>query len=441
MKTIQQTRIAYIGVYADPDAPGGNNLLWTQASETRQLGYDIQIVTWPRPHAWTGNYPGEQSSRFHSVPILECERKGIPYYVISPAEEWGEIVPTKANWEKSVQWAIKLLLLIKPSILHQHFWRKTWFFMEAAIQLGIPTIYTVYDWGLPCYRQFLIRLDGQPCTVRPSVKECTRCLLSQYNDNGNYKPNAEMAIHNQIELFFERWTFISNRLSALIATSPFARQFYQSLGVNESKIHEMAWFYNQPDLLLPMAPVDTQPLRLGFLGRIVPEKGLHLLLETLEGLTGIPQLILEISGLINSDYARNLRDKYQYQAGKHRIVWTGWIPNPSLGQFFRRNHALVVPSLWYDNSPTVISESLAHHCPVICTDLPSMTHLVHHNINGLVFTINDSNQLAMQISRCATDKSLLLKLRAKSSYDLSAKKYAEFLAQVYDSMFPHSQDR
>jgi len=429
-------KIAYVGVYADPNASGGNNLLWTQAHEISQLLYDVEIITWPRPHVWTGRYPSHDNTLFGDVPVLSYKRTGLTYHVISPPPEWGEVVAIQQNWNLSINWAKQLLRQINPSIVHQHHWQRTWFFMEAALQLGIPTIYTAYDWGLPCRRQFLVRGDGSPCLVQPSVKECVICCSLQGNGKLSKGESASEALpmSDQVEKLIERWQSIAPRLAALIVTSPFASQFYQSTGIDKSLIHEMPWFYSQPDILIPNAVSIEKPVRLGFLGRLVPEKGLHVLLEALQRLDSIPQLILEIAGAINNDYARSLRENFGTYAGKHEVIWSEWIPNRTLGHFFRRVHALVVPSLWYDNAPTVLVEALAHHCPVICTDLPSMTHLIHHNRNGLVFPINDSQELAFQISRFVTDQDLALGLCANAMYEVNSRKYADALSKIYECM-------
>jgi glycosyltransferase involved in cell wall biosynthesis len=295
-------------------------------------------------------------------------------------------------------------------------------------------VYTVYDWGLPCRRQFLIRGDGSPCYIHPSVTECSICYPPQNESKtlAKFTDSDGESISNEIERLFDRWGGIAQHLNALIVTSPFAAHLYQSMGVNKSIIHEIPWFYNQPETSVSDIEIKNSSIRLGFLGRLVHEKGLHILLEALSRLDEIPQIVLEIAGVANNEYANTLKEKYGNSVGKHKVIWLGWIPNKDLGHFFRRIHALVVPSLWYDNTPTVLVEALAHHCPIICTDLPSMTHLVHHNKNGLVFPINDTQQLALQIFRFITEDTLACNLQKNADYRLNSKKYAGLLAKIYD---------
>jgi len=46
---------------------------------------------------------------------------------------------------------------------------------------------------------------------------------------------------------------------------------------------------------------------------------------------------------------------------------------------------VVVPSIWWENSPLVIQEAFAHGRPVICSDIGGMAEKVAHEKNGLHF--------------------------------------------------------
>ena len=437
-------KIVFIGTYSDPGAPGGNNLLWKQAESVSQLGYDIEIITWPRSNFWNGKYPDTIQNLFHGVPLLEYDYSGLTYHVINPPENWGNDVSAESAWMKSVEWAKKLLIKIKPDIVHQHFWKKMWFFMEASIQLGIPTIYTVYDWGLPCRRQFLVRGDGDLCHLNPSIEECSLCFSRAENHrtvSANQKLK-QLEISHEIELLITRWTKISKNLVALVVTSPFAKQFYNSQGIHKAIIHEKPWFYSQQiekksyqkDL------VQENSIRLGFLGRIVPEKGLSILFQALEKFTDSSQIVLEIAGQINNEYAKKLKSDYAYQIGQHKIRWLGWVSNEHLESFFQRIDVLVVPSVWFDNSPTVLVEALAHNCPVICTDVPSMTHIIHHNQNGLVFELKNSCDLVNQIKRFINDNGLKRDLKKNASTSISLKEYSDFLFSIYSKIIGQNNE-
>jgi glycosyltransferase involved in cell wall biosynthesis len=56
---------------------------------------------------------------------------------------------------------------------------------------------------------------------------------------------------------------------------------------------------------------------------------------------------------------------------------------------------VVVPSIWYENSPNVILEAFAHRTPVVASDLGGMAELVEDGVNGLRFTPGDASSLGV----------------------------------------------
>ena len=60
---------------------------------------------------------------------------------------------------------------------------------------------------------------------------------------------------------------------------------------------------------------------------------------------------------------------------------------------------LVVPSVWYENTPFVILESLAAGTPVIASDLGGLSELIEVGRNGFVFKAGDSADLREKLAR------------------------------------------
>ena len=65
--------------------------------------------------------------------------------------------------------------------------------------------------------------------------------------------------------------------------------------------------------------------------------------------------------------------------------------------------ALVVPSVWYENTPLVIYSAQAEKCPVIGSDLPGIAEVIIHQYNGLLFEAGSSAGLSTQISKLIDD--------------------------------------
>jgi glycosyltransferase involved in cell wall biosynthesis len=107
-------------------------------------------------------------------------------------------------------------------------------------------------------------------------------------------------------------------------------------------------------------------------------------------------------------YAERIR---QLCAGDRRIELAGVYGRQEVSRVLRGLDVVVVPSLWYENSPNVILEAFAHHIPVIASDLGGMAELVNEGENGLLFKPGDPDSLAGQLRRLLEDPRLLPKLR------------------------------
>jgi glycosyltransferase involved in cell wall biosynthesis len=72
---------------------------------------------------------------------------------------------------------------------------------------------------------------------------------------------------------------------------------------------------------------------------------------------------------------------------------------------------VVVPSIWWENSPLVIQEAFGHGRPVLCSDIGGMAEKVTHDVNGLHFRAGDPDSLAMTMRTAATTPGLWERLR------------------------------
>jgi len=192
----------------------------------------------------------------------------------------------------------------------------------------------------------------------------------------------------------------------------------------------MPWPYSQAQVSKTL-PGNGQVLCLGFVGRLVEHKGLHVLLEALEKVDSRFAVSLKIAGRVDSDYSQRLNAKYANRAGSHPVEWLGWIGNLDLGAFFDGVDVAVIPSIFPDNTPTTLVESLGNGRPVLSSDLPSLTHLAQPGINALAFTVGDSAALASQIEKLAGTPDLVRSLAAKTHNVLNLRQYALQLSLIY----------
>ena len=71
---------------------------------------------------------------------------------------------------------------------------------------------------------------------------------------------------------------------------------------------------------------------------------------------------------------------------------------------------VVVPSIWWENSPMVIQEAFVHHKPVICSNIGGMAEKVRDGVDGLHFEVRNPLNLSEVIRRAADEPELCQRL-------------------------------
>ena len=120
---------------------------------------------------------------------------------------------------------------------------------------------------------------------------------------------------------------------------------------------------------LPIRSFKDDP-RLLFVGRIVTQKGLHILLEAIEDIfVRYPKATLRIVGGINfgsteeDNYLRLLRT--QASAWGDRIIFAGPIPHDRITAEFAQADLFVCPSVWNEPLGMVNAEAMACGLPIV----------------------------------------------------------------------------
>ncbi len=107
-------------------------------------------------------------------------------------------------------------------------------------------------------------------------------------------------------------------------------------------------------------------------GRLVPEKGFHDLLDAFAGIDTNWKLVIAGGADHEDDYSRGLREK----AGKDsRVVLTGFITGPALSEVYSNAGFLVLPS-YHEGLPITILEAMSYGLPVLASRIPANMELL-----------------------------------------------------------------
>ncbi len=133
------------------------------------------------------------------------------------------------------------------------------------------------------------------------------------------------------------------------------------------------------------------PLRILFVGQLEKHKGIKLLIDAFKK--------LRFKALLNIAGEGTERKYLETQAKANKpITDLGYVSVEQLIDCLKSADVLVVPSLCYENSPTVIYEALSAGMPVIAADIGGVGELVQDGVNGYLFKPGDVDDLAQKLS-------------------------------------------
>ncbi|ATW23461.1 glycosyltransferase family 4 protein [Candidatus Formimonas warabiya] len=132
-----------------------------------------------------------------------------------------------------------------------------------------------------------------------------------------------------------------------------------------------------------------------FVGRLVPEKGLHILLDAAPKILHYcPDAKFIISGTGPSE--EYLKKKAHMINISSKVYFTGYIDDAIRNGFYKNAHVAVFPSL-YEPFGIVALEGMAAGTPVVVTDVGGFSEVVEHGVDGLKAYPNNPNSLADNI--------------------------------------------
>ncbi len=309
--------------------------------------------------------------------------------------------------------------LIGPKVIH------------AAKAAGIPVVLTLTEFWFMCFRLNLLKVDNEMCVGPESDEKCMRCILE---DQRRFRLPAQKAptvmdafwdvakhapfAHKQTAAVTQRRETLMNAVAAadmVICPSYFLMNKFKEYGYNTDKAEYVLYGIKQPSAKQKAEAAEKRQsgtLRVGYVGQIKVHKGVDLLTNAVMPLLDAGQAIsLDLWGTKKG--AAKYGNALEAQTAAYTaIYWSGSYNADQLWDVLGRFDVLVVPSRWYENSPTVILEAFAMGIPVITTRLGSMPELVKHEQNGLLFEKDNSEDLRSQIKRLLDEPDLLSTLRA-----------------------------
>jgi glycosyltransferase involved in cell wall biosynthesis len=314
----------------------------------------------------------------------------------------------------------------RPDCVHaQHLLNLSTGLLEAARRRGMKVVLTLHDYWLSCPRDGLrMQADGTLCHS-VDHRLCASCLAGsphlvpplQRGASGALRvlglgralhlahARAPRATTLLLEALRRAWPVGSRGLEGaldrrdehlrgrlrdadlVLAPTRFARDRAVEWGVPAERIR-----------VLPLGAVagPTRPRlaaprrRFGYVGTLAPHKGVHVLVEAARGLPE-RDFTLDLVGnpAVDPGYTSRLR---ALAHGDPRIRFRGAVAPGEQEGLWESLDLLVLPSLWWENSPLTILEALAAGLPVIASRTGGVSEVLPPSA-GLLVAPGDVQEL------------------------------------------------
>ncbi len=172
-----------------------------------------------------------------------------------------------------------------------------------------------------------------------------------------------------------------------------------------------------PKPLFDSLAVGKKEIKIGFVGRIVYEKGIEYLLQS------IPYLSRELDAfkiIIAGDYEKvaggSIKDGLDSYMSKYpgKILFTGYLSDEDLHRFYSGIDVLVLPSIDpLEAFGMVQIETMLCGAPVVASDLPGVRGIVKETGFGRISKIKDPKDIATQIIEVVTHREQYAPVREK----------------------------
>lgn len=368
-----------------------------------RLGHDVRVLT--AVHDLAAATGTVRDRRYGELGVVE----------VVNVRERGGLAATYADADVT-RGVLAAVSAFRPDVVHvQHLLDLSVELVRESRGAGVPVVLTLHDYWLSCPRDGLRRrADGVTCeTVDHAV--CATCLrdspylappierralgLARRAGLGRLvhrihdaapraaaaalravralSPDGDAELRHALDRRASDLRAVVRDVDLAIAPTDFAGARAIESGVPKERVRRV-----RHGVDLPRAARQGPRHRFGYVGGLAEHKGVHVLVEAF-GRLASPHLSLEIHGdpTVHPEYAAGLR---RQAAGDARIRFRGPFPEGGQEGVLGGLDVVVVPSLWWENSPFTLLEARASGAWVVASRTGGVPEILPEGAGRLV---------------------------------------------------------
>ncbi|NQU77670.1 glycosyltransferase [Candidatus Falkowbacteria bacterium] len=289
--------------------------------------------------------------------------------------------------KKSLQ---NLIQDFKPSVAHLHniYHHLSPSIISVLKKNNIPMVMTLRDYKLisPNYSLFS---RGQ-IWEKTKNQKYYKCFFDKSIKNSYLK-----SLICTLEAYLHQWLKLYQKIDIFISPSMFLANKFKDFGFKKQII-------NLPNPLLETPSPTSNNIKdfILYFGRLSPEKGIPNLINAYSKLKTKTPLLIAGSGASRKE----LETLAKKNKNHSQIIFLGHKNKKELSCLIKSAKFLVFPSVWPENAPRSVIESMAFKKIVICAKVGGIPEWVKHGQTGFLYPPGDVKKLAEIMSNLLNSK-------------------------------------
>ena len=285
----------------------------------------------------------------------------------------------------------QILEEFKPDVVHVRMFM--WQMSPAILPLlkDIPCIYQTAVYKAICPAGTKVLPDGSDCHSDPGKV----CL-----SNGCLTPQSWAVLMVQHKL----WSYWRDAFDVVVALSQGMKTKLEGAGIKPVEV-----VYNGVPVKEEQSVLKETPTVV-YAGRLVPEKGVDILLQAFaRALQEVPKAQLIIAG--DGSQKNSLQSLSQDLGIAEAVTWLGYLPQAEMEQHFAGAWVQVVPSQWAEPFGNVTTEAMMRGTAVIASAVGAQPEIVASDETGfLISPPNNVDLWTANLISLLSDRQLAAKM-------------------------------
>ena len=174
------------------------------------------------------------------------------------------------------------------------------------------------------------------------------------------------------------------------------------------------------------------------IGRIIPEKGQHLLIKFMKSPDLLPYTLV-LCGRVDDEYREKIEKQIISENLESRVVLLPPIKPTQVRALLRKGAVFLTASTHNEGRPNVVLEAMSEKIPVVASRIPAHEELIVDGNNGGLFDPEDQEQFIKAIKKVVLNREKIISEGLRTVENLSWERSAKAYQTLYQQLVYHPE--